>query len=426
LGYRYDFKNKKIVQTGGIYLKTQPKKSKVFLNGKFVNFTDFLRGSFFIKNLVPGSYSLEIQNEGYKSWSKNILVEEKIVSEVKEIILLPNEIPRAILDENTTDFYLSPSLKKIFSLKKVGKELILSINEIIGNQEKPRVLAEFSFNSNTSFKKIKEVFWNENEEKIIINSDKGFYLLEKNGNKKSKLVLNPGVKIVSFTSENKISYLDANGVLVVYNLEDLTSEMLKTKNITCIWENNSFLCLNPEGFVEKIGADGKTQKVFNLEPFLVSEKKKYTLIAKKDRLFVKENDDFWLLNQKNVFEKIGVNVALFSLAPDDRKIAIVSKETPEIELFYLEKDYQQPLKEPGQKNKIIGQKEVENIFWYDPYHLFIQKPNKITFVETDNRGGINLFEVFNGPIQKAFYDEMKKAFYILNSENSQLLVLFGF
>ncbi|MDP2820835.1 MAG: hypothetical protein Q8O39_01345 [bacterium] len=424
LGYRFDFQNKKLVQTGGIYVKTQPKKAKVFLNEEFVNFTDFLGGSFFIKNLLPGNYSLEIQNDGYGSWSKNLLVEEKMVTEVKEVILLPNEIPSLILDQKVIDFYSSPSLKKMLVLKNDEKGANFYLNEIDENPKKLTASAEFFFNINSSFKKINGVFWNENEEKIIINSDKGFYLLEKIGNKKSKLILNPNIKIVGFASENKISYLDANGVLVIYNLEDLTSEMIKTKNKDCIWKNGSFLCLDIEGFAEKIGIDGKTQKVFNLEPLSISDKKIYEIIAKSNKIFVQENNALWLLDQKNIFEKIEINSGFISPAPDNKKIAIFQKENPEISLFYLEKDYQQPIKESGQKNKIIKQKDVSNIFWFDPYHLFIQKPDKITFIETDNKGKINQFEVFNKPIKKAVYDEKKKAFYILDSKNYQLLVLF--
>jgi len=426
LGYRIDFQNKKLVQTGGIFVKTQPKKAKVFLNGEFINFTDFLSGSFFIKNLLPGTYSLEIQNDGYGSWSKNLLIEEKMVTEAKEIILLPNQIPSLILDQKVSDFYSSPSLKKILVLKNDEKNTNFYLNEISENPKKLIVLAEFIFNINSSFKSVKGVFWNENEEKIIVNSNKGFYLLETIGNKKSKLVLNPNIKIVGFASENKISYLDANGVLVIYNLENLTSEMIKTKNKDCILENNSFLCLDIEGFAEKISIDGKTQRVFNLEPLSVSDKKNYEIIAKNNKLFIKENSDLWLLNQKNIFEKIEISASSISLAPDNKKIAIFSKENSEINLFYLEKDYQQPKKEPGQKNKIVKQKDILNVFWFDPYHLFVQKPNKITFIETDIRGGINQFEVFKEPIKKAVYDEKKKAFYVLDSGNSQLLLLFGF
>jgi hypothetical protein len=217
-----------------------------------------------------------------------------------------------------SDFYSSPSLKKILVLKNDEKNTNFYLNEISENPKKLIVLAEFIFNINSSFKSVKGVFWNENEEKIIVNSNKGFYLLETIGNKKSKLVLNPNIKIVGFASENKISYLDANGVLVIYNLENLTSEMIKTKNKDCILENNSFLCLDIEGFAEKISIDGKTQRVFNLEPLSVSDKKNYEIIAKNNKLFIKENSDLWLLNQKNIFEKIEISASSISLAPDNK------------------------------------------------------------------------------------------------------------
>lgn len=69
-GYRIDFENKKITQTGGLFLKISPKQADIYLNGKLSRKTDFFFGSALIENLLPKKYKLEIKKTGYQSWKK--------------------------------------------------------------------------------------------------------------------------------------------------------------------------------------------------------------------------------------------------------------------------------------------------------------------------------------------------------------------
>lgn len=69
-GYRFDFEKRKIVQTGGLFIKTLPKQAEVYINGKFIKKTDLIFGSLFVQNLLPKKYEIEIKKEGFFSWKK--------------------------------------------------------------------------------------------------------------------------------------------------------------------------------------------------------------------------------------------------------------------------------------------------------------------------------------------------------------------
>src|SRR3990167_8039556 len=89
LGYRVDWREGKVAQTGGLYGKTAPANAAVSINGKEEKKTDFLFGELFLDNLLPGTYRVRIEKEGYKPWQKNLPVQEKQVTEAKNVMLFP-------------------------------------------------------------------------------------------------------------------------------------------------------------------------------------------------------------------------------------------------------------------------------------------------------------------------------------------------
>ena len=88
-GYRFDFTSKKIVQTGGLYFKVAPRNAQVSLNGKIKDTTSVFTNSALVENLLPKTYAVEINKDGYYSWQKTLEVKEKQVTEAKNITLIP-------------------------------------------------------------------------------------------------------------------------------------------------------------------------------------------------------------------------------------------------------------------------------------------------------------------------------------------------
>ncbi len=112
-GYRFDWHTKKLTQTGGFYFKAIPSRVDILLNGNFVKKTDFLFDSTLISNLLPKSYTVQIEKGGYLPWTKVLSIQPKEVTEARNIVLFPTKISFQMLFENIKDFWPAPDGTKI-------------------------------------------------------------------------------------------------------------------------------------------------------------------------------------------------------------------------------------------------------------------------------------------------------------------------
>lgn len=100
-GYSFDWEEKTIVSTGGIYLKTHPSGAEIYINDK-------LRGKTnkFVRRLIPKLYEIKIIKDDYHSWQKNLLVEPRLVAKADNILLIPFN-PKISLLPTNSDKYVS-------------------------------------------------------------------------------------------------------------------------------------------------------------------------------------------------------------------------------------------------------------------------------------------------------------------------------
>src|SRR3989344_8384341 len=73
-GYRYSLSEGKFQRTGAISLKVNT-GAKIFLDDELQGDTSFFSSAYSIDRLLPGSYRLSVQKEGYSSWQKRATVE---------------------------------------------------------------------------------------------------------------------------------------------------------------------------------------------------------------------------------------------------------------------------------------------------------------------------------------------------------------
>ena len=83
-GYRYDWQNGLIKETGAINVDILPVNAVVYLNDAW------LKGGmpYRLKNIAPGKYRLKITAPGYFDWLKDVEVKSKQTVYIKEISLL--------------------------------------------------------------------------------------------------------------------------------------------------------------------------------------------------------------------------------------------------------------------------------------------------------------------------------------------------
>ncbi len=84
LGYKFNFREKKIQRTGIISVKTFPEDAKVFLSDRQIN----KHSPCVIRELLPGDYTLSIEKEGFFEYKVSVIVRPFCVSDI-DVTLVP-------------------------------------------------------------------------------------------------------------------------------------------------------------------------------------------------------------------------------------------------------------------------------------------------------------------------------------------------
>lgn len=215
-GYGFDWSKQQFALTGGFYFESLPKKAEIFINGEVKETTPA-----FINNLLVKEYQIKIAKDGYHPWQKKLRLESKLVTEARNILLIPLKPEIEIIQEKLSknfvldDFLGLEKNNSLYYIEKTSK--ILYRNNPATNEKEQISLAPLA--DNQKFE-------------IIISSNQQIAVLGKSTNPASQLyLLNPRTKIfeliennvkgAQFSKDNKkLLYYTANE-LWVYYLEDI-------------------------------------------------------------------------------------------------------------------------------------------------------------------------------------------------------------
>ena len=169
-GYRYDFFNHEIKETGVLNIDLKPNDADVFLNDVKLS----KKIPIYLPNRAPGNYNIKISKPGYKTWEKEIKIESKKTTYIKNLTLLKDSELKPINVDDTKEkienFYSSTNGKFIFLLYKDN-----NIYEIkLFDTEKNSIVPISRFSSET-------------KPKIIWSPFADFALIIKNNNNQSVL-----------------------------------------------------------------------------------------------------------------------------------------------------------------------------------------------------------------------------------------------
>ena len=91
-GWRLDFRTWQFKKVGGIFVRSFPRDTSLFLNEVPVhNDSWFLKNGTFINNLFPTAHLLTLQKEGFRPWKRRIAVAPALVTEIPYAVLVPTE-----------------------------------------------------------------------------------------------------------------------------------------------------------------------------------------------------------------------------------------------------------------------------------------------------------------------------------------------
>ena len=397
-GYRFDIDSKKITQTGGLFLKIEPKQVEIYINGKLKKKTDFFFGSALIENLLPKKYKVEIKKEGYHPWEKNLEIKEKQVTEVKNIVLFSENPTFNILTAGVKDFWFSPDEKKIILFEGSEMGWALKLYDLEKNV-KSQLIEERDFYSKGA--DLLNLEFSEDSNEIYLDigmkeKEKYFTL------KLNKFPPTLTEREIATSSENIIASQVFNGD-------------------SYYRDKSGYLLKNEERLTEN--------------PFPVKAETEYVLEIFQNFIFLRENQTLYQFNPDlKSFEKFFENINFLKISPDLKKIVYFSNS--EIWILFLKEVVSQPIKKSGEKVFLVRLSEkINDVFWLNSDYLVFNTGNKIKVAEIDDRDRINMVDIaefssaaksYGGPAEalreggenpKIFFSQKQKKLYILSNGN---------
>ena len=422
-GYRFNFREKQITQSGAFYLKVIPKNVQVQINNQPRKKTDILFGAVFIDNLLPKTYNVKVKKEGYYSWEKNLAIKEKQVTEVKNIILFPLNPSFSVLSKETSDFFLSQDEQKILTLEtaKGGWELKLydlknSIKtHLLGVQDLSKGKIEIS-----------NIYFSPDVKRILLKTFSGkemryfiFDLGQKTGTLQSLTQLDflgKNIKEVIFSPQNtqEVFFWKEGKIGKADFLTKKISPNFLNDVLAFTLNNNVIYYLEKEGLLYRTDFSFTQKEKLNLANVEIKEKAEYEIIIMNDFLFLKENESLYLLNHSSgAFEIFFEKNKGLKISPDFRKAVYWSDS--EIWVLFLKDQEEQPQKKGGEKLFLTRFSEkIGEVFWLNPYYLIFNNGGQIKIAEIDERDKINIIDLIEFEGSRFFFNKSNKKLYLLD------------
>ncbi|MEK7645594.1 MAG: hypothetical protein AAB374_00590 [Patescibacteria group bacterium] len=87
-GYQYSFKEGKFIRSGALYINVNTSAS-ILIDDKLKTSTSLLGNSASIGGLLPATYTVSVQKEGWSSWQKKVTITAGFVEDFSHVMLLP-------------------------------------------------------------------------------------------------------------------------------------------------------------------------------------------------------------------------------------------------------------------------------------------------------------------------------------------------
>lgn len=402
-GWRFNFETFSAQKTGGIYIETEPRDIAIKIDEKyFSDRSGIIQNGTLITDLLPKTYRLTIQKNGYFPYYKNLEIKPSMVSELINTILIPEKIeeieimPQRLKGNEITEWdaahqkiIVKNSKNGVYYLYELNNaSSVFNINASVNNFSKESIIKKIAFHPF-------------NENKLIVELESktksGLYIFDGNKLKLEPFFLN-----------------SQNSLIIAWDIKNSNIHLIKKiavpKIRLALFSSN----LTSKTETELVEMPIKNKKAAEIVKIKVSPSG--GRIGVLDAL-----DDLYIFDVKaQNLKQIAHNAGIFAFSYDDKKIAFIDKDG-KLNVYFTEDYFKNISKKAGD---VIGfnlenKKLIKNIFWRnDSYHLFIEyggENGKINFMEIDDRPPQNIYPVIER-IKDFYYDAEAESFYFIRDE----------
>ncbi len=415
-GYRFDWKQWKVLETGGIYLKTSVPGASVYIDNKFSNRTgQLLTYDFLTQNLLPAKHNIRVEKAGYFSWEKNLLIQEKMVTQA-QIILFPEKTEFSSLVENISQIYSFPGQDRIIIADESNQLFYYE------SGKKTLILGLAAKNLN----KIQNIFMSRNGSKIIVKTLEPktkkikFYTLPTD---RESLVLteiknlNEKTDKIMFYSSDTIYFTNAKK-LYKQSLDSQKQSLISSEEISDFYleDDNLYYLQNGNIIRQNLITNNSEYFAKYSDPF--DEKSNFQIFVYWNKIFIIENK---------------INLSLIESETKNLKPLVISKtEIKHVEFFdkiifydsdnawlFFLKEYQSPFfVKPESLIILFENKKINSLSFVGGDHFAIlDEKDKPIISELDNRDKINSFIASSDSCSQLWFNQQEKKLYLVLNNN---------
>lgn len=406
-GWIFDFKTFTFAKLGGLYLETDPIDAQIVVDGLQMQIKPgFLKSGILIANLFPKTYHVSVTKQDYQSWSRDVVVKSSLVTQIHPIVLLPEKLQMDVVAKNVKNIFLNSqdiawqdtnnSLKVNGNNIRGGQfvswlgdnKFVLTIDKPTGNYFAVNVNDDTALNINLILKNLKDqksindtskinkiIPYSSDGNKIVLESGKYLYLLD--FNKPSIDIIKNGAYDPLVAGNGKVFFSDSKN-LYSYDLNLKSNSIIAQKGAISaeISPNNQFLAFSAEN------------KLF---------------------LFDQTESQIKLIELAN-------DPAYFKFSPDSKKLAVVSKNSWWINIYFIGDDSELFGKKPMDLSSFeVGTLDTDlPISWYNnSSYMFLKYSNSLDLLEIDDKNPPENIQLVKNGINKYFYNQKDNLIYLL-------------
>lgn len=426
-GYRIDWKKKMLVQTGALFLAPRPAPAELSLDGKFKKISNTVFQNVFVGNLIPKSYLVQVSKPNYHTWQKKLSVSSKLVSEARNILLVPKNLQPEVVASRVRDFQASPSGKYILIVED------WELPEIYRYQA-GSAKSQLLFKGSEKFRnfRVSRMQWNKDSTKVLFTLEeklaKHWMLIDvKEGAHSEIFDITEALEITKVKADNFQWDQDHSAQLFFREGNVLFSINIETKKISQplaydvlhyrARENKIVYISSSSHHVQLLDRASNTTQQLTFNPLFPLRKSSRIFFPETAELTLILDESFYVWSEKNnLFEKIADHVKKASPSSDGKRLLLQS--TAGIQVYWLRDVHAQPFHDRGDLERILVTTDdvVEDAVWLtkDNEHIIFAGKNSIFITELDGRDTRNVHEVTKKPAQSLFYQEESHSLYFLS------------
>lgn len=403
-GYKFDFKTRQLMSTGGIFVKTNQDGFKVFINGSLVNQASFFSNGALITGLKPDLYLLRIEKEGFKPWQRFVHVAGESVSEFRFVMLIPDKLPeKEILDISRRGLTIDT-----FRILEKSPWLAIRVNE----RERIVYLLDRGTGALDAVESFVDSRWDPVSRRLlVVRKDPirwSVVMLSSDKIREEKIVLPKKMGTIvgmdfAAGNLNEFFVLNSEGALFRFNKTNGAFSQVLSGISVFAAHGAKLWFLGKNGFFASADLDGKNVEDYGRKGFFISDKPVRIEVSTAGESFVIDSGGGFFVRRASEPEIMPVAGNIISAALDARGEKIIFCTGHDINVIWLTDEQYQPFRKAGAREKIISLpgESINTCDWWGPdeENIIFSAGKFVGAIDIDTRGG--------GVSAAVLYDDIK-------------------